>query len=151
RALCHLDNAYWIPHVRAVGRIARTHKTSQTAFRGFGGPQGMFVIEDILGRCAPLLGIEPHVLRRRNFYRDGQSTPYGQMITQAERADRAWDEVTERADLSRRREEVARFNAAHEHTKRAIALTPVKFGISFNFTALNQGGALVHVYKDASV
>ena len=73
RALCHIDNAYWIPHVRINGRIAKTHKTSNTAFRGFGGPQGMIVIEDILGRCAPLLGIDPIELRRRNFYRAGQT------------------------------------------------------------------------------
>ena len=80
RALCHVDNAYWIPHVRLNGRVARTHKTSQTAFRGFGGPQGMLVIEDVLGRCAPLLGIDPLDLRRRNFYVDGQATPYGQPV-----------------------------------------------------------------------
>ena len=72
RALCHIDNAYWIPNVRVNGRIAKTNKTSQTAFRGFGGPQGMLVIEDILGRCAPLLGHRPADLRRRNFYREGQ-------------------------------------------------------------------------------
>ena len=71
RALCHIDNAYWIPHIRVAGRIAKTNKTSQTAFRGFGGPQGMIVIEDILGRCAPLLGLDPVELRRRNFYVDG--------------------------------------------------------------------------------
>ncbi len=71
RALCHVDNAYWIPDVRVNGRIARTNKTSQTAFRGFGGPQGMLVIEDILGRCAPLLGIAPDELRRRNLYTAG--------------------------------------------------------------------------------
>ena len=75
RALCHVDNAYWIPNVRVNGRIAKTNKTSQTAFRGFGGPQGMLVIEDILGRCAPLLGIDPAELRRRNFYAAGQATP----------------------------------------------------------------------------
>ena len=75
RALCHVDNAYWIPHVRVNGRIARTHKTSQTAFRGFGGPQGMLVIEDVLGRCAPRLGIDPADLRRRNFYRAGPADP----------------------------------------------------------------------------
>ncbi|MBI0385475.1 molybdopterin-dependent oxidoreductase, partial [Streptomyces albiflaviniger] len=85
RALCHVDNAYWIPDVRVNGRIARTNKTSQTAFRGFGGPQGMLVIEDILGRCAPLLGIDPAELRRRNFYVDGQATPYGQPVRHAER------------------------------------------------------------------
>ncbi|MFN2318424.1 MAG: xanthine dehydrogenase molybdopterin binding subunit [Dermatophilaceae bacterium] len=151
RALCHVDNNYWIPHARFVGRVARTNKTSSTAFRGFGGPQGMLVLEDILGRCAPVLGIEPHELRRRNFYENGQHTPYGQVITQAERAYRAWDEVTASAELDRRRGEIAEFNAAHQHTKRGLAITPVKFGISFNFTALNQAGALVHVYKDGSV
>ncbi|KGN42621.1 xanthine dehydrogenase molybdopterin binding subunit [Knoellia aerolata] len=151
RALCHVDNNYWIPDVRVTGRVARTHKTSQTAFRGFGGPQGMLVIEDILGRCAPLLGIEPHELRRRNFYEDGQTTPYGQVITQAERVQRAWDQVAEDGDLARRRAEIAEFNATHEHLKRSVAVTPVKFGISFNLTAFNQAGALVHVYKDGSV
>ncbi len=78
RALCHVDNAYWIPHVNLVGRVAKTNKTSNTAFRGFGGPQGVFLIEDILGRAAPVLGIDPIELRRRNFYRPGQTTPYGQ-------------------------------------------------------------------------
>ena len=151
RALCHVDNNYWIPDVRLHGRIARTHKTSQTAFRGFGGPQGMLVLEDVLGRCAPLLGIPAHELRRRNFYVDGQPTPYGQVVTQADRVPRAWDQVTRTGDLERRRAEVDAFNAAHEHTKRGLALTPVKFGISFNFTAFNQAGALVHVYKDGSV
>ena len=151
RALCHVDNNYWIPDIRVTGRIARTHKTSQTAFRGFGGPQGMLVIEDILGRCAPLLGIEPHELRRRNFYQDGQRTPYGQVITQAGRIHRAWEQVTEEGQLERRRAGIAAFNAAHEHRKRAVAVTPVKFGISFNLTAFNQAGALVHVYKDGSV
>ena len=93
RALCHVDNAYWIPHVLLHGRVARTHKTSQTAFRGFGGPQGMLVIEDVLGRCAPLLGIDPVDLRRRNFYVDGQATPYGQVVRHPERVAAAWDQV----------------------------------------------------------
>jgi xanthine dehydrogenase large subunit len=151
RALCHVDNAYWIPHVRVNGRVARTHKTSQTAFRGFGGPQGMLVIEDVLGRCAPLLGIDPIDLRRRNFYVEGQSTPYGQPVRHPERAGLAWDKVIESGDVAARRAEIAAYNASHEHSKRALAMTPVKFGISFNFTAFNQAGALVHVYKDGSV
>jgi xanthine dehydrogenase large subunit len=151
RALCHVDNAYWIPHVRVNGRIARTHKTSQTAFRGFGGPQGMLVIEDVLGRCAPRLGIDPADLRRRNFYREGQQTPYGQVVRHPERVVTCWEQVLTTGDVARRRELVAAHNATHEHTKRAIAVTPVKFGIAFNFTAFNQGGALVHVYKDGSV
>jgi xanthine dehydrogenase large subunit len=151
RALCHVDNAYWIPHVRVHGRVARTHKTSQTAFRGFGGPQGMLVIEDVLGRCAPLLGIDPIDLRRRNFYVEGQATPYGQPVRHPERAVAAWEQVIASGDVVRRREQVAAFNTAHPHRKRGLALTPVKFGISFNFTTFNQGGALVHVYKDGSV
>jgi xanthine dehydrogenase large subunit len=151
RALCHIDNAYWIPAVRVNGRIAQTNKTSQTAFRGFGGPQGMLVIEDILGRCAPTLGIDPHELRRRNFYTVGQETPYGQPVRQADRLLRTWDQVLDTGDFAARTAEVAAFNAGSLHVKRALAITPVKFGISFNFTAFNQGGALVHVYKDGSV
>ena len=150
RALCHVDNAYWVPHVRVHGRIARTHKTSQTAFREFGGPQGMLVIEDALGRCAPLLGIDPVDLRRRNFYSEGQTTPYGQPVRHPERMETCWDQVVTTADVVARRE-IAAWNDRHEHTKRALAVTPVKFGISFNFTAFNQAGALVHVYKDGSV
>jgi xanthine dehydrogenase large subunit len=151
RALCHAENAYWIPDIRVHGRVARTHKTSQTAFRGFGGPQGMLVIEDIIGRCAPLLGIAPDELRRRNFYVEGQRTPYGQLVRHPERMVAAWDQVRESSDYARRLADIAAYNAAHPHAKRGLAVTPVKFGISFNFTAFNQGGALVHVYKDGSV
>jgi len=151
RALCHIDNAYWIPNIEVTGRIAKTNRQSNTAFRGFGGPQGMIVIEDIMGRCAPLLGVEPHELRHRNFYAPGQATPYGQPVRHAERLEAIWSQVTERSEFARRQAEVAAFNAAHPDTKRALAITPVKFGISFNLTAFNQAGALVHVYKDGSV
>jgi xanthine dehydrogenase large subunit len=151
RALCHVDNAYWLPNVRVNGRIAKTHKTSNTAFRGFGGPQGMLVLEDIFGRVAPILGIDPVELRRRNFYTDGQTTPYGQPVRHAARGAAVWDQVIESGDVAARRQRIAEFNATHAHTKRALAVTPVKFGIAFNFTAFNQAGALVHVYKDGSV
>jgi xanthine dehydrogenase large subunit len=151
RALCHIDNAYWIPNARVNGRIARTNKTSQTAFRGFGGPQGMIVIEDILGRCAPLLGVDAATLRHRNFYAAGHTTPYGQPVRHPERLQAIWQKVLETGDFEDRRREIAAFNAAHPHTKRGLAVTPVKFGISFNLTAFNQAGALVHVYKDGSV
>lgn len=151
RALCHVDNAYWIPDVRLHGRIARTHKTSSTAFRGFGGPQGMLVIEDILGRCAPLLGVDPTELRRRNFYTEGQATPYGQVVRHPERLGLVWDQVLTSGRVAERRAEIAAFNAAHPHARRGLAVTPVKFGIAFNFKAFNQAGALVHVYKDGSV
>ncbi len=151
RALCHVDNAYWIPHLRVAGRIARTHKTSQTAFRGFGGPQGMLVIEDVLGRCAPLLGLPAEELRRRNLYVEGQTTPYGQPVRHAERLERAWHQVLDPSGFAARRAEIDAANAQDPHRKRGLAITPVKFGISFNFTAFNQAGALVHVYKDGSV
>ncbi|MFF9453957.1 xanthine dehydrogenase molybdopterin binding subunit [Streptomyces flaveolus] len=153
RALCHIDNTYWIPHARVAGRIARTHTVSNTAFRGFGGPQGMLVIEDILGRCAPLLGLDPMELRERNFYQpgQGQTTPYGQPVTQPERISTVWQQVLDKAGIADRKREIAAFNAAHPHTKRALAITGIKFGISFNLTAFNQGGALVLIYKDGSV
>ncbi|MEU9001939.1 xanthine dehydrogenase molybdopterin binding subunit [Streptomyces sp. NPDC048551] len=151
RALCHIDNTYWIPNARIAGRIAQTHKVSNTAFRGFGGPQGMLVIEDIMGRCAPLLGLDPMELRERNFYRQGQSTPYGQPVPHAERISVVWRQVQEDAAIAERRRGIEAFNAAHPHTKRGLALTGIKFGISFNLTAFNQAGALVLVYKDGSV
>src|SRR6476659_6246568 len=151
RALCHIDNAYWIPNIEVHGRISKTNKTSQTAFRGFGGPQGMIVIEHILGLCAPALGLSARELRRRNFYTAGQTTPYGQEVRHPERIERAWNQVLETGDVDRRLVEIEAFNATHKHTKRDLAITPVKFGISFNLTAFNQAGALVHVYKDGSV
>ncbi len=151
RALCHIDNAYWIPHARINGRIAKTHKASNTAFRGFGGPQGMIVLEDILGRCAPLLGIDPIELRHRNFYSAGQSTPYGQPVRHPERLQAVWEQTISAGDVLERMREVEQFNATHAHVKRGLAMTPVKFGISFNLTAFNQAGALVLVYKDGSV
>ncbi|MFH8527340.1 xanthine dehydrogenase molybdopterin binding subunit [Streptomyces tendae] len=153
RALCHIDNTYWIPNARVAGRIAKTNTVSNTAFRGFGGPQGMLVIEDILGRCAPRLGLDAKELRERNFYRpgQGQTTPYGQPVTQPERIAAVWHQVQDKAGFADREREIAAFNAAHPHTKRALAITGVKFGISFNLTAFNQGGALVLIYKDGSV
>lgn len=153
RALCHIDNTYWIPNARVAGRIARTNTVSNTAFRGFGGPQGMLVIEDILGRCAPQLGLDAMELRERNFYQpgQGQTTPYGQLVTQADRISAVWQQVQENGAIADRKREIAAFNAAHPNTKRAVAITGIKFGISFNLTAFNQGGALVLIYKDGSV
>src|SRR5690606_24451537 len=130
RALCHVDNADYVPDADVHGRIAQTHKTAQTAFRGFGGPQGMLVLEDILGRCAPALGLDPTELRRRNLYQPGQSTPYGQPVRHAERLQVVLDEVSARADLTTRHTQIAAFNATHPDRKRGIACAPVKFGIS---------------------
>ncbi|MGO3026404.1 xanthine dehydrogenase molybdopterin binding subunit [Corynebacterium variabile] len=151
RSLCTVDNAYFIPNVRVHGRIAKCHKTSQTAFRGFGAPQGMVLIEEILGQAAAELGIDPGELREMNFYRAGQTTPYGQGVTQVNRLQAVWEQVQEDAALCRRRGEIAAFNKENPNRKRALAMVPIKYGISFTFMTLNQAGALVLVYKDGSV
>jgi xanthine dehydrogenase large subunit len=151
RALFHCDNAYLIPALTATGYVCKTHKTSQTAFRGFGGPQGMVAIEDILDRIARTLGVEPHVIRERNFYREGDVTHYGQKVKDADRIARIWQELKTSSDFDARLAGVRRFNASNPHSKRGIAITPVKFGISFTATFYNQGGALVLVYRDGSV
>jgi len=151
RALFHCDNAYLIPALSATGYVCKTHKTSQTAFRGFGGPQGMVVIEDILDRIARTLAVEPHIIRERNFYREGDVTHYGQTVKDADRIARIWEELKTSSNFYERLAAIHRFNAAEHHRKRGIAITPVKFGISFTATFYNQGGALVLVYRDGSV
>jgi len=151
RALFHSDNSYLIPAMDATGFLCKTHKTSQTAFRGFGGPQGMLVIEDILSRAAEELKIAPHVIRERNFYREGDVTHYGQPVKDAGRISLLWERLKETSHFDARRKKAAAFNAKHAHQKRGIAITPVKFGISFTTGFLNQAGALVLVYRDGSV
>ena len=151
RALFHCDNAYHLPAADLRGRVCRTHKTSQTAFRGFGGPQGMLVIEEIMAQAAHRLALPPDVVRERNLYRDGDSTPYGQRIADGNRLQQIWQELQQTSGFTNRRDDVARFNATHDHVKRGLAITPVKFGISFTATFLNQAGALVLVYRDGSV
>jgi len=151
RALTHVDNAYWLPHVRAVGYACRTNRQSNTAFRGFGGPQGVVVMEDALDRIARQLGIPADEVRARNFYREGgDETPYGQKVDENHLA-RCWAEVKTGGDWQRRRAEVDAFNRANPVIKRGLGLFPLKFGISFNLPHLNQAGALVHVYTDGSI
>jgi xanthine dehydrogenase molybdopterin binding subunit len=153
RALFHLDNAYYIPAVEFRGQVAKTNLSSNTAFRGFGGPQGMLVIEEILDRIARRLGLAPEVVRERNLYRakgETNTTPYGQEIGD-NRIQTIWRELKRTSHLARRRKEIARWNGKNPHHKRGIAMTPVKFGISFTLTHLNQAGALVLVYQDGSV
>ena len=152
RCLFHLDNAYYLPNARLSGRIAKTNLPSNTAFRGFGGPQGMFVIESILDRAAALLSIDPVEIRRRNYYGDAprNRTPYGQVVTDA-RAERLTAELLESSDFRARQAEIEAKNARSRFLKRGIALTPVKFGISFTTSMLNQAGALVLIYADGSI
>jgi xanthine dehydrogenase large subunit len=151
RALFHVDNCYYLPNIEVRGRPCRTHTTSHTAFRGFGGPQGMIMIEEILDRVARHLGLPPHVVRERNFYKAGQTAHYGQLVKDADRIERIWRELRASSDFEARWAEVERFNAEHAQTKRGLAITPVKFGISFTTAFFNQAGALVLVYKDGTV
>jgi xanthine dehydrogenase large subunit len=153
RAVLHIDNAYYLPHVEVRGRITKTHKTSNTAFRGFGGPQGMVVIEDIVDRIARTLNLPPEVVRERNLYHgEGESntTHYGQEIVD-NRLDRVWQEVKTNSNFVERRKEIQQYNQANAYKKRGIAITPVKFGISFNKKQYNQAGALILIYLDGSI
>ena len=152
RALCHVDNAYWLPDVALHGYCARTNTQSNTAFRGFGGPQGAIVIENILDSIARRLKLDALDVRRANFYgvSTNNVTPYGQTIR-----DNIVEALTAELEVSSsyraRRKAVNAYNARSEVLKRGIALTPVKFGISFNVKHFNQAGALVHVYADGSI
>ncbi len=152
RALFHADNAYFLPAVRVTGRVARTNLPSNTAFRGFGGPQGMAVIETVLSRIAERLGLEPAEVRRRNFYGPAPRnlTQYHQEVKD-NRLERVWSELLASSEYVKRKGEVEAFNASQRWTKRGLAVTPVKFGISFTTSFLNQAGALVVLYADGTV
>ncbi|OYU25497.1 MAG: xanthine dehydrogenase molybdopterin binding subunit [Burkholderiales bacterium PBB2] len=153
RALCHFDNAYWLPHVALHGFCARTNTQSNTAFRGFGGPQGALAVEMILDSIARRLDLDPLLVRQRNFYRDAGErnvTPYGQTV-EDNQLQPLTDQLIESSGYHARRAEIQAFNATSPVLKKGLALTPLKFGISFNVVHLNQAGALVHVYTDGSV
>ncbi len=151
RAIFHADNTYLLPAADLTGYVCRTHKTSQTAFRGFGGPQGMLVIEDIMDQAARRLRLPPEVVRERNFYREGDVTHYGQTVKDAGRIQTIWTQLLQSSAFEERRAAIQRFNAEQAHRKRGLAITPVKFGISFTATLFNQAGALVMIYRDGSV
>ncbi len=151
RALFHAANAYFVPDIALHGFACRTHTQSNTAFRGFGGPQGMIASENVLDAVARELGRDPVEIRRRNFYGvAGDTTPYGQTVEDFV-LPRITDELLASSDYAARKRGIAAFNAAHDHTKRGLAFAPVMFGISFTATLYNQAGALVHVYTDGSV
>ncbi|MEO1090617.1 MAG: xanthine dehydrogenase molybdopterin binding subunit [Pseudomonadota bacterium] len=152
RAMCHTDNAYYLPAARIHSHRCRTHTVSNTAFRGFGGPQGMLGAELYVDEVARELGLDPLDVRKRNLYggpgRD--VTPYHMTIE-----DNVLPELVDELETScryrTRRRAIDAWNAAEPYAKRGIALTPVKFGISFTVTHLNQAGALLHVYQDGSI
>ena len=152
RALCHFDNAYFLSDADISALCARTNTQSNTAFRGFGGPQGAIAIEYILDSIARRLGLDALDVRKANFYgkSDRNLTPYGQTV-----ADNVIHELVadleQSSDYRARREEILRWNADSPIIKKGLALTPVKFGISFNVVHFNQAGALVHIYTDGSM
>jgi xanthine dehydrogenase molybdopterin binding subunit len=152
RARLHADNACFVPDVRIEGRVWRTNLPSNTAFRGFGGPQGMAVMENLLDRIARERGLDALEVRRRNYYGDAPRnvTPYGQTV-ERNLLGRLDDELVRSSDYVARRAEVRAFNASHDFFKLGLAISPVKFGISFTTTHLNQAGALVLIYTDGTV
>lgn len=152
RAVCHIDNAYFLEHLDLVCHQCKTNTVSNTAFRGFGGPQGMLIIEQIVDEIARTLRLDPLTVRRRNYYGidERNETHYGQIV-EDNLLDTITDQLVASSGYERRRAEIAEFNAANPIIKRGIALTPVKFGISFNAVRYNQAGALLHIYTDGSV
>ncbi len=158
RAVLHIDNCYHLPNLRLVSHRCKTNTQSSTAFRGFGGPQGMFGIETVIDAIARKLGKDPLDVRRRNLYADPAksgdattlTTHYGQVIEDFV-ADRILDDLEAESAYRARRTQIDAFNAGSRTRKRGLAITPLKFGISFTATMLNQGGALVNIFNDGSV
>ncbi len=152
RAMFHADNAYYLPACRILSHRCRTHTVSNTAFRGFGGPQGMLAGEVAIERIARAVGRDPLDVRLANLYgkSDRNITPYG-MTIEDNILPELLNELAASADYRQRRQEIAEYNRQSPVLKRGLALTPVKFGISFTTTHLNQAGALIHIYQDGSV
>ncbi|MFK8051795.1 MAG: xanthine dehydrogenase molybdopterin binding subunit [Woeseiaceae bacterium] len=152
RAMFHSDNAYFLSDATIHSHRCKTNTVSNTAFRGFGGPQGMFAIEYVIDEIAQALGKDPLAVRRLNYYgSDARNvTPYGQVV-EDNIIHEITDQLVDSADYEKRRHEIRRWNENSPILKRGIALTPVKFGISFTATHLNQAGALIHIYTDGTV
>ncbi len=149
RTLFHGTNSYRIANARMMAVCCRTHLPPNTAFRGFGGPQGMFVIEAALAKAAEALGTDRERLQRRNLLEDGDVFPYGQRA-EAARAVATWDEAAAAFDLGAVRRRIEAYNREHAESKKGFAVMPICFGISFTATHMNQASALVHVYTDGS-
>jgi xanthine dehydrogenase large subunit len=152
RALTHIDNCYWIPHFRATGYCCKTNTVSNTAFRGYGGPQGVMVMEDVIERIARHLRRAPEDIRAANFYgeRTGNETPYGQ-IAKDNLIKQCVDQVMRDSQWAERRQAVDRFNRDSPVIKRGLGSFPLKYGISFTKAHLNQAGAFINIYADGSI
>lgn len=152
RAMFHAENAYFIPDISITGKAFKTNLPSNTAFRGFGGPQGMAVIENAIDRIARFLEKDPAEIRKLNFYGIGRDnlSPYGKLV-ENNRLHLMYERLAASSDYFNRRNEITAFNRENKYVKRGMAMTPVKFGISFTTAFLNQAGALVNIYKDGTV
>ncbi len=150
RGMFHAENAYYIPNVRVRGRACRTNLPPNTAFRGFGAPQGIFVIESVIERIAYTLKKDPLEIRKLNSYRSGQLTPYGQEVQESDMI-MLFDRLKERSDYEKLKSRIAEFNRTNSGKRRGLAVVPVKFGISFTNPLLNQGSALIWIYIDGTV
>lgn len=152
RAMFHAENSYFIENMRVTGTMWKTNLPSNTAFRGFGGPQGIAVIENVIDRIARQIRKDPAEVRRINFYgtNDHNQTPYGQLV-EHNKLPIIFEKLVHSSDYFARRKKIDEFNQKNEYLKKGIALCPVKFGISFTTAFLNQAGALVVIYKDGSV
>ncbi|XP_076807856.1 xanthine dehydrogenase/oxidase-like [Clavelina lepadiformis] len=150
RALFHSDNCYRIPNVSLKGVMCRTNIASNTAFRGFGGPQSMLVVEEWITRVAAVLKLDPEKIRAMNMYEEGDLTHFAQKLDNFF-VRRCWQECMQRANFDKRKAEIKTYNKKMRWRKRGISCVPTKFGISFEENYLNQAGALVHVYRDGSV
>jgi xanthine dehydrogenase large subunit len=150
RTLFHSTNAYFIPNVIAKAYSCKTNLPPNTAFRGFGGPQGKFVIEAAIVKAAESLGVAPAVIQKANLVVDGDELSYGQILQQVE-ARNAWESCMEKYDYEAQKKRVATFNASNSRYKKGLAIQPICFGISFTNTMMNHARALVHIYHDGSV
>lgn len=150
RALSHSDGVYMIPNVHVRGRLAKTNTVSNTAFRGFGGPQGLFLAETYVEEIADHLNIPAERLREINMYKPGEQTHYNQELKDFY-VPLMYKQVMEESNYAERRLKVDEFNKTHKWNKRGLAIVPTKFGISFTALFLNQAGALVHIYHDGSI
>ncbi|MGZ5135161.1 MAG: molybdopterin cofactor-binding domain-containing protein, partial [Flavitalea sp.] len=149
RTLFHCTNSYFVPNVKARAYSCRTHLPPNTAFRGFGGPQGMFVIESAITKAAEGLGIDRSVIQKANLIETGNEFPYGQIAVSE--ATKCWEKAFALYDIDKIEQDVINFNQINKLSKKGFALMPVCFGISFTNTMMNQGRALVHVFNDGSV
>lgn len=150
RAMFHCENSYKIPVMDVYGFVCKTNLPSNTAFRGFGGPQGMFVAETVVRHIAEYLKIDPRKVSELNLYKEGDKTHYNQQLINCT-LQRCWEECILSSNYNERLAQIQKYNIENRYKKRGLAIVPTKFGISFTVVFLNQTGALVHVYTDGSV